>query len=250
MEKLSRRLFLKTAVVVSAVVSFPSALWGFFLKYFPVRTVERDTFRFDPATGLVRQDGRSEPYRLELGGLVEKAQQFSYADLRAFPRARQVSDFHCVEGWSVADIQWGGIRFEEIIKRVRPKPEAKYAVFHALGKAVGSPSGHNHYVESLPLGELIDPSKGCLLALDMDGKPLSHDHGAPLRLVSPFDLGYKSIKYVTRIEFSAKQPRGWWTSANGAYPVNAPVPKDRLRKKNLRFEISNLFVSCKFPFLP
>jgi DMSO/TMAO reductase YedYZ molybdopterin-dependent catalytic subunit len=229
MKTLSRRIFLKAGFLLSSLLMFPSVVRAFFVNRFPVRTVERDTFRFDPATGLVRQDSRSEAYRLEVGGLVEKAQQFSYADLKAFPQTTQVSDFHCVEGWSVGDIQWGGIRFEEILKRVHPKPEAKYAVFHALGKTGGSPAGLDHYVESLPLVELLDKTKACLLALYQDGKPLTLEHGAPLRLVSPFDLGYKSIKYVTRIEFTGKQPHGWWTSANAIYPVNAPVPKSRLR---------------------
>ena len=230
MKGLSRRIILKAGMLFSALLMVPSVVRAFFVDRFPVRTVERDTFRFDPASGLIRQNGRSEAYQLEVGGLVEKAQQFSYADLKALPQTTQVSDFHCVEGWSVGDVRWGGIQFEELVKRVRPKPEAKYAVFHALGKTGGSPAGLDHYIESLPLAELLDKTKACLLALYQDGQPLTHDHGAPLRLVSPFDLGYKNIKYVTRIEFTAKQPRGWWTAANAIYPVDAPVPKGRLRK--------------------
>ena len=73
--------------------------------------------------------------------------------------------------------------------------------------------------------------KECLLALSLDGKPLSHDHGAPLRVVSPYDLAYKSSKFVTRIHFSKSREPGWWTLANPVYPSEAPVPKSRLRQQ-------------------
>jgi DMSO/TMAO reductase YedYZ molybdopterin-dependent catalytic subunit len=69
------------------------------------------------------------------------------------------------------------------------------------------------------------------MTLQMGDTPLPHDHGAPLRLIAPYSLGYKNIKYIYRIEF-ARQPRpGWWTLANPIYPMQAPVPVDRLRKK-------------------
>jgi DMSO/TMAO reductase YedYZ molybdopterin-dependent catalytic subunit len=172
-----------------------------------------------------------QEYQLVVDGLVEKPVKFSYRELRSLPQVKQVSDFHCVEGWSVKDVSWGGFRFEEILKRVKADPQAAYAVFHALGDTWDKPEGLDHYVESFPLKNLVDPAKEYLLSLDMDNKPLSDDHGAPLRLVTPYDLAYKSIKYVTRIELT-KEPRpGWWTLANPIYPINAPVPASRLRIK-------------------
>jgi len=131
----------------------------------------------------------------------------------------------------VGDVNWGGFRFHEILKRVKPQAGADYVVFHALGETEDKPKGQGHYIESYPFKELIDPQKEFLLALDMDEKPLIHDRGGPLRLVAPYDLGYKSIKYVTRLEFAKEQKAGWWTLANPVYPVNAPVPRNRLRKK-------------------
>jgi DMSO/TMAO reductase YedYZ molybdopterin-dependent catalytic subunit len=104
-------------------------------------------------------------------------------------------------------------------------------VFHALGNTSDRPEGMDHYVESFPLKDLVDPTRNYLLALDLDNKPLSDDHGAPLRIVAPYDIGYKSIKYVTRIEFTKESSPGWWTLANPIYPVNAPVPASRLRTK-------------------
>lgn len=231
---LTRRFFLKTAALFGLAVALPFRVWGFFLNKLQVRTVEKGEFRFESKTGLLRWSGRAkaEHYRLVVGGLVEKSLALSYADLLSLPQVTQVSDFHCVEGWSVKDLHWGGFRFSEIVKLVKPKPRARYAVFHSLGNTESSPAGMDHYVESLPLAHLLDPEKQCLLALSLNGKPLSDQHGAPLRVISPYDLGYKGAKFVGRIEFSDKEQPGWWTLANPIYSTEAPVPEDRLRKRS------------------
>ena len=69
----------------------------------------------------------------------------------------------------------------------------------------------------------------------MEGRPLPDERGAPARVVSPFDLAYKNIKFVTRAEFAAAPTEGWWTRANPIYPVEAPVQQDRLRRPDPRF---------------
>jgi DMSO/TMAO reductase YedYZ molybdopterin-dependent catalytic subunit len=228
---LTRRLFLKATAFFWLVLAIPGTVWSFFVQGMRTRTVEDGTFLFDPASGTIRWNGGSatrEPYRLAVEGLVENPRRFTYRDLQAFPQAVQTTDFHCVEGWSVRNIRWGGIRFAEIARVVRPRPEARYAVFHSLGRTSEPVPGVDHYIECLPLEKLLDPRKKCLLALTMDGKPLTFERGSPLRVVSPNDLGYKGSKYVTRIVFSAEQTAGWWTLANPIYPVEAPVPRERM----------------------
>jgi len=89
-------------------------------------------------------------------------------------------------------------------------------------------------MECLPLADLLNPELNYLLALDLDGSPLPLGHGAPLRLVCPFDLAYKGAKYITRLEFSDTPQDGWWTRANGIYAASAPVESDRLRVKDPR----------------
>lgn len=209
----------------------PSAVAGFFLKILPVRTVEKNRFRFSSTDGLISWENEKEPYRLLVDGLVMKPQSFSYADIESFPRIEQVSDLHCVEGWSVKDLAWGGFRFKEILNRIELKPDAAYVLFHSFGTTEFSPKGQSHYIESFPLAELLDPKREILLALTLDGRPLPEDHGGPLRLISPHDLGYKSIKFISRIEFIKKERPGWWTLANPAYPTVARVPESRLRKR-------------------
>ncbi len=229
---LTRRLLLKVSAFFWLVLAIPQNVWSFFVIEMRTRTVENETFLFDPINGTIRWRNRptvKEPYWLTVEGLVEEPKLFSYKDLQALPQVVQTSDFHCVEGWSVKDIRWGGIRFAEIAKVVRPKPEARYVVFHSLGKTPEPAQGVNNYVESLLLEKLLDPQQKCLLALTMNGKPLTFDRGSPLRVVSPYDLGYKGSKYVTRIVFSTKQTPGWWTRANPIYPMEAPVPVERLK---------------------
>lgn len=205
---------------------------------FPVRTVEKGGWSFDPSTGnIVRRRSRKgqpkeEAYALIIDGLVDRPQSLTYAQLKALPRVEQTSDFHCVEGWSVPDVKWAGFRFSQLAGLARPKPEADYVVFHSLGQTGHKPGGLDHYVESLPLHRLTDPAQQMLMVLDMNGAPLTDDHGAPLRLAAPLDLGYKSIKYIGRVEFAAAPQPGWWTRANPIYPIEAPVPKRRLRKRS------------------
>lgn len=195
------------------------SLYASFVERLLVRTVEQD-FGFDP-----------DQYRLSVDGLVAQPRSFSLQDLKSFPQIAQVSDFHCVEGWSVQDIRWGGFRFSEIVSRVKASAQASHVIFHSLGKTGFAPKGQNHYTESLPLSELLEPGREMLLAMNMNGRPLPRDHGAPLRLVAPLKLGYKSIKFVTRIEFASEGRPGWWTLANPIYAVEAIVPENRLRRK-------------------
>ena len=227
----TRRAFLKAAGALVFLGAFPGRVWAFFLSQFQTRTVEKENFRFDSKSGQVVWEGkREEPYELLVDGEVETPARFSYKDLRGFAQIQQTSDFHCVEGWSVADVRWGGFRISEVLNRVKRKPGADYLVFHALGETEDKPQGRGHYLESYPVKELLDPQKEGLLAVDLDGKPLIHERGAPHRLVVPHDLGYKGIKYITRLEFAKKREAGWWTLANPIYPVDAPVPANRLRK--------------------
>lgn len=236
----TRRTLLKG--LGALIVTAGAVLWGLvpsqvraaFAERFPTRTVEKPTFRFDPARGeVVWSDGRREPYVLSLGGLVEAPARLSYSELRALPQVRRTLDFHCVEGWSVENAPWGGVEFRDLFARVRLTPAARFAVFHSLGSTepVG---GLTHYVESFPLRDLLNPALNCLLALDLEGAPLPDQRGAPARVVCPFDLAYKSIKFVTRVEFTAAAQPGWWTRANPIYTVDAPVARRRLRTPDPR----------------
>jgi DMSO/TMAO reductase YedYZ molybdopterin-dependent catalytic subunit len=149
-------------------------------------------------------------WRLEVGGLVGKPRTFTYRELAALPRVHEVRDFHCVTGWTVRDVRWSGVRLSQLLELVEP---------HASAKAVRFVSLEDPYNDSLTLeqAQLHD----VLLALELDGKPLSRPHGSPLRVVIPEMYGYKGVKWLTKIELLDSQPIGYWEGLG--YDQNAWV---------------------------
>jgi DMSO/TMAO reductase YedYZ molybdopterin-dependent catalytic subunit len=152
----------------------------------------------------------SKLWRLEIGGLVKEPRSFTYDELLALPRASQTSDFHCVTGWTVRNVHWSGVRFSHLLDQVEPLPQAKAIRFTSLEQP---------YNDSLTLDQLHLPD--VLLALEMDGEPLSRPHGSPARVVIPEMYGYKGVKWLTRIDFVAHQPTGYWEGLG--YDQNAWV---------------------------
>jgi DMSO/TMAO reductase YedYZ molybdopterin-dependent catalytic subunit len=130
-----------------------------------------------------------QAYRLTIGGAVDRPVTYTLADLRALPRAEQVSDFHCVTGWRVENVHWGGVRLRDVLAQAGLRPSAKTLRFV---------SAEVPYDDTLTLPQAF--GSDVMLALDMDGEPLSHGHGFPARVVMPRMYGYKSVKWVTRIE--------------------------------------------------
>jgi DMSO/TMAO reductase YedYZ molybdopterin-dependent catalytic subunit len=151
-------------------------------------TVESSRPVFDP-----------ESYRLTIDGLVERPLTVDYDALRALPTVRQVSDFHCVEGWKVPNAQWDGVRFQTLADLVGPLPESRFVTFHSLGGV---------YRDALTVDQAMLPD--VMIAYDLDGAPLSQVRGSPARLVMPRMFGYKGPKWVTRIEFRDRRDVGYW----------------------------------------
>jgi DMSO/TMAO reductase YedYZ molybdopterin-dependent catalytic subunit len=166
---------------------------------FPVRSVEDVP------------DVPADEWVVKVDGLVDTQLSIDRATWSGLQRFQETVDFHCVEGWGVDDVRWGGVAPSVLLDQAGVKPEAKYAVFYAHGGV---------YLSTLPLDLVRDPQT--LLADSLAGQPLPSDHGGPLRLVVPKQLGYKSVKWVERIELSEKVKTGYW-EGNG-YPEDAPVP--------------------------
>ncbi|WP_462326588.1 molybdopterin-dependent oxidoreductase [Desulfobaculum sp.] len=225
-----RRALLLGALTLPVSIALPAPVRAAMRRAFPTRTVEQDLPAFSARTGLLEfPDGTDAPYVLRIDGLVQAPAALAYADLTALPQVEQTSDMHCVEGWSVQNIMWGGVRLKTLLDLAQADKAARYVVFHALGATPRGPDGLRAYVECMSIADLTDPAQDCLLALRIGGAPLPHDRGAPARLVAPYQLAYKSIKFVHRLEVTREARDGWWTAANPIYPRNAPVPKRRLR---------------------
>jgi len=133
-------------------------------------------------------------YRLRVGGLVDRPQEFSLPDLRAMPQQEQITTHFCIQGWSGV-AKWGGVPMRHVIDLVRPTAEARYAVFYSL--ADGADAGRYYDVHK------ISNMRHALtiLAIDMNGAPVSVLHGAPVRLRCENELGFKMVKWVAAIEF-------------------------------------------------
>ena len=154
---------------------------------------------FDPAT-----------WRLRVDGLVGRPLELSYEQLLALPKAEQVSTFHCVTGWIVNGVRWGGVRFHDLLAGAAPLPAAHAVHF------VSAEYPYDDYLElaDLALGDVM-------LAYEMDGQPLPREHGAPVRVVIPDMYGYKNVKWVERITLVPRQGEGYWEQRG--YDVDAWV---------------------------
>ena len=159
---------------------------------FPIDSLDTPS---DASYAGLLADGFSS-YRLTVDGEVEHPVHLSLAQLRRMMDVSQITRHDCVEGWS-AVAQWDGVRLADVLMLAAPRRNARYVVFHTFDRdADGTP-----YYESLSLQQAAHPQT--LLALRQNGKPIVPDRGAPVRLTVPTQLGYKSAKWVRRIEVVA-----------------------------------------------
>jgi DMSO/TMAO reductase YedYZ molybdopterin-dependent catalytic subunit/thiosulfate reductase cytochrome b subunit len=135
-----------------------------------------------------------DDFTLKVGGLVENPAELSLADMAALGKAEFTTMHHCIQGWS-GIAKWGGLPMSKLIALVRPRPEARTAVFYSFGEALfGGP-----YYDTQRFENLLKP--GSMLAYEMNGAPLSALYGAPVRLRVENQLGYKMVKWIERIDF-------------------------------------------------
>lgn len=139
-------------------------------------------------------------WRLEVTGAVEAPASYRLVDLTAMPSRTQITRHDCVEGWSCI-ARWTGVPLGAILAAARPKPEARFVVFHCMDTIERSLSGLVKYYESIDLREAMHPQT--ILAYGCNGDPLPVANGAPLRLRVERQLGYKMAKYLKGIEVVA-----------------------------------------------
>jgi len=128
----------------------------------------------------------TDNWNLRLFGLVEKKRNLSYREFLALPRARVLSDVHCVTGWSRLDNHWEGVLATSLKTLIRIMPEAKFAIVHAEGNFTT-----NLFLEDF-FGEDV------IFAISHDGIAISPEHGYPARLVVPRLYFWKSAKSLTQ----------------------------------------------------
>jgi DMSO/TMAO reductase YedYZ molybdopterin-dependent catalytic subunit len=183
--------------------------------------------------GFPRFGGPSEPPTvpatpaLEITGVVRVPVSVAHSELSELPRTEQTSDFHCVAGWSAIGLRWEGVGFSTFYRSIiEPQLLPATTVTHVVF------GGLDRYRAILSIEDALQAD--VLLADNLDREPLSLAHGAPLRVISPQQYGYLSVKHLCAIEILTNAPprahdfilfrrhpraRVWHEERNGVLPT-------------------------------
>jgi len=180
------------------------------------------------------KDYPTEPWQVEVSGLVENPTTYSMQDILAqFPQEDHIYRLRCVEGWSMV-IPWVGFPLSKLLDAVQPTKEAKFVRFQSKGDYDRMPGMEMNFPWPYQEGLRLDEARHdlTLLATGIYAEPLSMSNGAPIRLVVPWKYGFKSAKSLIRIELVADMPATFWNLAApheyGFYAnVNPDVPHPR-----------------------
>lgn len=134
-------------------------------------------------------DGRFADWRLTIDGLVDHPMVLSLADLQHMPARTQITAHSCERGWT-AIAEWTGVQLSRVLELAEPRPEARWVVIHC----------EDGWWDSYRLDAFEALHPQTILAYGMNGSALPVPHGAPLRLRVERQLGWKSLKFVNRVQ--------------------------------------------------
>lgn len=162
-------------------------------------------------------DFQTSPWSLEVSGLCAQPRTFDLDDVyRLFTLEERAYRLRCVEAWAMC-IPWTGFPLRDLLALVEPLPAAKYVEFQTAERPDEMPglrrSSRSYpwpYTEGLTLPEALNELT--LLATGVYGEPLPKQHGAPIRLVTPWKYGYKSAKSIVRIRLTDQRPATFWNT--------------------------------------
>jgi DMSO/TMAO reductase YedYZ molybdopterin-dependent catalytic subunit len=132
-------------------------------------------------------------WRFRVHGRVQRPVEWTWEEWRTLPRSRT--------GWTRLDNDWEGVAYAELRRHFQPLPDARHVLVHAAGG----------WTTNLPLEDL--ERDGVVFAMACDGRPLTPEHGGPLRLVVPHLYFWKSAKWVSGLELLATDLPGFWERA-------------------------------------
>jgi len=203
----------------------------------PARSVQ--AYRPEEITPVPRPNGRPprdpeyrrlaaagfRDFRFEVGGLVADELSFSLDELRALDGEAQVTKHVCIQGWTQV-VAWRGVPLGVLLDRCRPRPEARYLLFHTFDDKWEEEGEHPYYYTTVDLSLARRPQS--ILAYEMNGRPLPEAFGGPLRLRLETQLGYKMAKWVRSVELiedyrAVGQGKGGWREDVLNYSQIAPI---------------------------
>ncbi len=133
------------------------------------------------------QAGGFADWRLAIDGMVARPASLSLAELKSYPSRSQITHLACEEGWSFI-AEWIGVPLSHVLSVVGTLPQARYVVYFSMD---------HEWWDSVDMADALHPQT--LLTYGMNGGELPVGHGGPLRLRVPRQLGYKNVKYITRL---------------------------------------------------
>jgi sulfoxide reductase catalytic subunit YedY len=177
----------------------------------------------------------TRPWTIAIDGMVEKPFEIGFDDLiRKVHLEERLYRFRCVETWSMA-VPWTGFPLKSLVELAKPQSGAKYVKFETFMNPRVAPGQSQRwypwpYTEGLTMAEATNEL--ALMVTGIYGKPIPNQHGAPLRLITPWKYGFKSVKSISRISFVAERPKTFWeglqASEYGFWAnVNPQVPHPR-----------------------
>nr|WP_255639682.1 molybdopterin-dependent oxidoreductase [Aquibacillus saliphilus] len=152
----------------------------------------------------------NQNWSFTVDGLVNRELVFRWEDFVKLKREAQLSNFHCVTGWSVYNVVWEGIPLKGLLNKAGIDQNASYVKFY---------SGDGVYTDTLTLSEAM--MDDVMVAVLIDGELITQQNGGPVRLIAPRLYAYKSVKWLTRIEVIEEEHIGYWEKRG--YPQNAWV---------------------------
>jgi len=163
---------------------------------------------------------QTEPWTLRLGGLVRKPQTFDLQKLvRQMPLEERLYRHRCIEAWSMA-VPWTGFPFKALIDLVQPASNAKYVLMTSFLRPDQAEGQRINKQYQWPMRSAITLAEAlnelAFLVTGMYGHDLPKSNGAPIRLAVPWKYGFKSIKSITSIEFTAEEPENLWNEPGSA----------------------------------
>jgi hypothetical protein len=174
----------------------------------PIGGGRKGDFRYYTVTEVPQLDDQN--WSLAIDGLVDRKKTYNWGQFVQVQRDVQVSDFHCVTGWSVYDCTWEGIPLKKLLQEAGIKKGAKYVKFY---------SADGVYTDTLTIKQAM--MNDIMVAVLLDGSLIGQQNGGPVRLIIPKMYAYKSVKWLNRIELIADEHTGYWEERG--YSKNAWV---------------------------
>jgi len=178
-------------------------------REFPRSLISKDPFpNGDPPRDEAfkrLEAGGFADWRLSVEGMVARPASFSLAELKSYPQRSQITHLACEEGWSFI-AEWTGMPLSHILDLVGILPQAKYVVYFSVQR---------DWWDSVDMADALHPQT--LITYGMNGEDLPVGHGGPIRVRVPRQLGYKSIKHVTRLIVTDNLKEYWPESSYAWY---------------------------------